>query len=340
MKHFAGALLASTLVSMLPLYGQETPPSFTLSSARLCPDVEWGGFVIGEFLYWKAREDNFDLGLVKHAINNNTSIDKVIHKSFPLEPGFRVGGGIKTPWDRGDFTFLWTRFNNQMSNSKVFPLNDFAATPYHAVVAFSGDTLSLFYATNGKTKVHLDDFDLDWSRKTHLTKAIDITPRIGVRYTKIQQSLHASYLSTPDLIVVSDFQSLQTSTFKGFGLKIGLDTHLNMGYGLGVFANLSGSLYWSRLSFLTFTQTFNPNLLPIIPSYTFKGSHHTVRPMCALAMGLDGSWCFKDRYVARLSAGYEFLYWWNVSERSVIQQEIIVNDVSFQGFTIGAGLDF
>lgn len=311
-----------------------------LPTGRLCNEVPWGGFAVGTFLYWKANQDDFNFGLLYHTDADYATQGEIIGKSFDYRPAFRVGGGLKTPYDFGDLTFLWTKYSNHLQKSLSFSDTDMGVPPFTYIYPSFFGIGAQSRLMEGAAKLRMQDFDLDWSRLTKLTPHLSFTPRFGVRYSKIKETIRANFIPrlVPDQLMVAK----DTGSFRGWGMKAGADFKWVIPYGMSVFTQLSGNMYWGLQKFTLFSDA--TALGPLHSINSLQGKYHRIRPMFNFVFGLAGNWCFANRFVARVSAGYEFQYWVGIYERAsagdISNQPLFSNDLSLQGYNFSGGIDF
>ncbi len=127
-------LLFFTLFALGPLFSECCPP-VCLGQVYMSDEVGvrtpaasatggWSGLlVVGDFLYWTAREEVLEYAFNGNRLSGTTARGniKVEEPDFEWDPGFRVGLGYRIPLDFWEAKARWTRFQTEASGTSFNP---------------------------------------------------------------------------------------------------------------------------------------------------------------------------------------------------------------------------
>lgn len=125
----------------------------------------------------------------------------------------------------------------------------------------------------------------------------------------------------------------------------GFQSKWNLYKGFGLFSHASASLIYGESSEKTKQKFFR---IPANQTQVFeqtlkaRNSTHAVKGVFDIAMGLKWEGDFYKEDHILLWAGYEFFYWPNVTQKTILQRIRSRDraDLSYQGLILGARLDF
>jgi len=292
----------------------------------------------GEFLIWFASEQpssnwaNGTTTTIKN-LNFTDNVDIAI-ASFDWDYGFRVGLGHTMEHDRWDTQFYWAWFRTT-AESRIPTVNSLLNTVY---LEFDG---SFF--------LHGDDLDgkgarinwsllfnmLDWElgRSCPISQALSMRPFIGIKGGWIHQNI----LAKVDLITSIGTEKLENH-FWGIGPSGGLNTTWTMGrvssHSFNLFGDFSTATMWGNWH-VTDVYNNGSDVLPVKIDMTSLGS---LMLRGFLGIGWDTYTCGGYRIAATL--GYEMQIWFNQLRIPTLQQLPLHGDLTLQGGTFNARLDF
>ena len=209
----------------------------------------WDVYITGSFLYWQAREDNLELGVVSNGlpldaggpfipinlgptITATTTSGYVANADFSYGPGFKVGIGANCDYDGWDAYAEYTWFH-KTSNSMLdltapvmgsdddatcvcSPSTDFI---FPTRILPAGLTLALDSEKAFKTvmqswRVKMDFLDLSLARSYYLGTKLSVRPFFGARGAWIRQVLKTEY--TNQAVTVPEAINPPIATINGF----------------------------------------------------------------------------------------------------------------------------
>jgi hypothetical protein len=208
------------------------------------------------------------------------------------DSGFRVGAGWRFVEEECDVMARYTYYHTAADDiAGAPPGGKVFATLTHP------STVMEVQSAVARNSVNFNLFDLEIGRRFDLGETLDLRVFAGPRYANVDQKLTVQYAGG-DVITDDVHHCL---CFDGAGLRAGGETHWRILQHLGVYLRGSASLLTGRFCALR-TETANGfAIVDISENYT------RVIPMFDLGVGLSfqkGNW--------RVSAGYEFMNWFNM----------------------------
>ena len=321
------------------------PTKAVTPSARTCSELN-GAYVTGEFIYWKAREDE----MIFSAFVDITSTPSRTERSFrPIElefqydPGFKLGLGGDLPFDGWDLYLNWTHFHTVPTISKSS--NQANIVSYDVAAS---ETL-LFGARRMKQSWNLmfNSLDFDWGRRFYLSRTLTVRPSFGGKAAWVHQKLRSFLLDTESIVggIPGNTESFATrNNFWGIGPYLAFEGKWTFGYGIGLYGEISGAILWGKFEQISairnngLQQTQQGQTLASFEG-NFQFETHRVRPTTQAFIGLDWEWCFIPKWLSlNLRAGYETQIFW--SQFIGAFQGFEESDLTFEGFTFMGRIDF
>lgn len=282
-----------------------------------------------DLLYWRAEEDNMELGVrtdgwVPISVLAPTPVNTEVfitndHLSSPkskYKPGFRLSLGFGELGAGWDGAVRWTNFS---STSRVSV--DAKATQLPLINAIDFPSSGFFSEwerfgpldQGGVYKAHwglsLNLLDIEWGRKSRLSGRSCIRPFLGVRLLRIDQNYRVneklgSQLSQPTSISVLTAygKSKARNDFVGVGPRVGVDIDFHIGCGWEIFGQAAGSLAYGteKLNSSEDLVVVGSSPQPIRAGATDNALYHMhskIRRMrwnADLALGLRWSQCMES----------------------------------------------
>jgi hypothetical protein len=311
--------------------------------------------LFGDFLYWKASLDGVGYATTAVGVVNADGSDgfnkfktRTVH--FSYDPGFLIGAGVGLPYDQWDVGCQWLRFHTRGKDKAHGSLD--AASGHRAILDLIG-MLEPLLSPPGKAtadcRIHLDVVDLVMGRSFYWSRYFNFRPFAGLRAAWVDIDWDISFTRPifPGFPDPQTFAFLDAGNdFNAIGFLGGFESDWTFHKGLGLFSYATASLIYGKSSEHTREEFF---LVPasgtkaIEQTLKAQNATHTVKSVFDLALGIQWSLRFKkDRYGLLLRAGYDFFYWPNVTQKTVIQNNRIRDraDLSFQGLIMGAKFEF
>ncbi len=320
-------------------------------SARGCPEED-GLKIIGEFLYWRAFEDNLLVAAneTTSGPSDSTSQNTTLITLQPsFKPGFRVGAGYNATYDDWwvDAIYTWyqTRTRVSATNPNVLMNNNpgivslIFADPIGGTVVFAG-------FVDSRWKLHYNVIDLELGRNFYISKNLSLNPFASIRGSWMRQSIHSSAVGITQsqfiLFTPSIATSSQKQTFWGVGPRLGLNTHWLFGNsGVGFFLNGSASLLYAGFSYDNFTSFQNTEApFKLVEEFSHT-SYKRINANAELFLGFDYGHCWKDEALfLNVYAGYSATYWWGQNRMFTSNNLYSAGDLIFHGLTLGFDFEF
>ncbi len=321
-------------------------------SARGCKGN--GVRVMGEFLYWRAFEDELQFGTSDFSTNTTLSSgataastsEKPLDFKAKFKPGFRVGIGYEMGYDDwaldAIYTYYKTHSSLSNSTSTIPSITTLPTSFLFDIMNFpiSGSNLQTTQF-DAKWNLHYNVLDLQLGRNFYISKHLTLCPFASLRGAWIPQTVRISGAGATrsshgvvGLIPFTAF-SQQKQHFWCVGPRLGLNTHWLFGKtGLGMFLNGEGSLLYSGYSYRFHVNTTSAS--DIDDTY-YHDVYKRVRLNAELFLGLDYGHCWeKHRLFLDIFAGYNLVYWRSQNEMFNPQTNTILNgDLVFHGLTCG-----
>ncbi len=309
-------------------------------------------FITGDFLYWKTHENGLAYVITNQraATSNATSPPtlsggKVKNVKHDYDAGFRVGAGFNLPHDGWDIYLNWTRFTTHENDQVNAPLSggSLVATMLNPAVYPNTGTLS---QANSRWKLKLNVADLELGREFYISKYLTLRPFAGLRSAWIRQKMNVDYNYVSPASVLTVINPSMKSHFWGMGLRTGLDTQWGFGSGWSLYADGAVSLLYG---YYDITQSEYSRTGTAVSTTMNAANHPRIgRAITDLAAGLRWEESFScDSFRLRIQGGWEQHMYFGQNQymkfADSLDQGLFVSnqgDVSFEGWTLSAQLDF
>ncbi len=323
----------------------------SLSSARPQVSNGWNIFLTGDFLYWRANVHGIPYVLKAPVHDTSTMYPKggqLENPRFDWNYGFRIGAGWNTCHDDWDLILDWTRIHLSADGHTK------ATSTKFLFPTFSDSIIAPLPINSAKEywHLHLNLVDLELGRECFLGKAFTLRPHIGLRTAWIDQKFDFEYDGQFGISASSFNDVTYHIDFWGLGLRGGLDSQWKLRWGFSIFGDFALSLLYGNFS-IDRRNDLSAIFLsaPFFINDSNYESFQLARAIADLAMGLRWDYMFlKDRYHICLQAGWEeHIFWgqnqlYNFVDTSALSGHGRIttsnNDLTMQGFTFSARLDF
>jgi hypothetical protein len=289
-----------------------------------------GVYGFGEYLLLLPRRNALDFALVS-PVTTQTPGGTVESADWKTESGFRVGGGMRLPWQDWSFGIVYTNFASHQNSSEVAPPG---GTLYATLTR--GGSYDQVGSAGAFSDLAFNVLDFDLSHRFKLCPNFELTVFGGGRVAWIDQQLTADYNGGPDK-ATNDIVNSPVS-FNGVGLTIGSEGLWNVWHGVGVYARVQGSLLSGQFR-NSLSETAN-NGSVVIVNVTEK--YDQVVPVLEMAFGLN--YCGDHWHV---SVGYELQNWFNMVDSITFPDSSNIglvgrrtSDLSLEGLAIQLGFAF
>ena len=302
-------------------------------------------YITGDFIYWKAVEDDIEEQILIKAPNFLTQgVEGLVQAPtmhFSYNPGFEIGVGANMNYGDWDVFGNWTRMRNHNTTAHI------SDHPEFVVLSLSRGTGVPPVASQYKThwKLNYDTFDFELGRAFVLSKRVIMRPYVGARAVWIYRSIESHFfdlfpyenpfMGGSSLIDPIDLKF--RNEFWGLGPRLGINSRWLLGNsGFGLMANLAGSFDAGPFKSITNTTIKSS---PAKKGEILIKRLFTTRSNVDVAVGLDYGKCFDWLYMY-FSLGYDVSYWWNMLSTVSYGNNAKKTDLSLRGLDFRARLDF
>lgn len=336
------------------------PPPACNPCASWCDNIT----VNAAWLYWKASGDDFEYAVDKVrrpglAVGSFVSEEKFHDLSFDLKSGFRVGVGFDVPRTAWGINVDWTHFHTSAKGHTIV-VGD--TTPTGTVAAglpvlagFTTGTIAdgdvVTFAASDKFKY--DTVDIEFGKWLCCgDSALMFRPHAGFRVADIQERFRDGVTGTGDTTFGEDGYTAaawqHNNHFKGFGVRVGLDTDFHLCDGWSLVGRGAASAIWG-------TTKYKNNLVLSTGttgafSDEIREDIHNTRFITDLSFGIRYKTMACDCYPVVVELAWEHHYLFNqhrywVDNAYGVSSDATsswknTGDVALQGLTLSFGLDF
>lgn len=237
-----------------------------------------GFFVLGDFLYWYARETNLSYALeivttpesfVQPDLLNPVPAfapKKNHHIDTKWDPGFRVGIGEHFSCDGWDSLLQWTYYKNEKKDAKTVtgfgpdpsaeetdPGITFLLNQWFNASFMRFENPMVFNKVSAKWQLHFNQLDWEIGRKYWLSPCFTLRPYSGLRgaWTKTEfgtSSIFAMANTEPMQFVSKDglYKDDFTNRSWGAGILGGIQPNWHICQNFILFGNVEMALIWGK----------------------------------------------------------------------------------------------
>jgi len=340
---FASLSAASTAV------GDNNPPavdSLTThinASAGTRPADDMGGFVSLDYLLWQPNQSGMAIaedGVPATATTAYpTGVGSVFAKPHLLS-GFKVAAGANLDHDAWDIVAEYTWLNQGSRAMKA--TNPTAVGGSNLIPTFAVDYLNnraQISQALSNWRFQFNNIDLDLGRSYFYGHYATLRPFLGLKGSWQTQNLAIQYINN-NATGHNDFLT-QNQNFWGVGAHTGVGSEFLFNSEWGIFCNFALSALYSQFTMTTQNARQLVTGAAKLQTANIKSSDYGVSPVLEMAIGLRWDTNWSDSWAFRLQAGWEQQVWWGQNHFNGVGSKFnSVGDLSFQGLTIKARLDF
>jgi hypothetical protein len=346
-------------------YGNNSYGNNCCFSAPACdPCASWCDNVSFDaaWLYWKISSDDFQYAVEKVTTVSgtpalSTSKEKFHDISFDLKSGFRIGVGFDLPSYGWGIYVDWTHFH--ASTNKSLTVVGDASPPQSVTVGFpvlngfgsgvlgSGESVSV----DGHIKFDYDTVDIEFGKWLSCgCNSLMFRPHAGFRVADIKEKFTDSISGTavtfgPGL-ASADFET--DNHFKGFGVRVGLDTDFHFCDGWSIIGRGAASAIWGNTR-LKNTLVLSTAAIASSETDYIRENYHQTRFITDLSLGVRWKTMACGCYPLTIQLAWEHHYLFNqhrywvddaFDSTATTSSWRSTGDVALQGLTLTAGFDF
>jgi len=319
-------------------------------------------YIYGEFLYMQAKEDGLEYAITDSPCNPITPATNVNNLRFPVtngetqgfcngsenwhwNPGFRIGVGFFMNHDAWSIEGVWTSLNITDSAS-AHPSGSGRLIPLWVL----GDpNLRLGQPrSSARWKADYKTLDLHLGKPYHVSRHYILTPHIGLRFVRIDQTFNVQYSANWNNNNNGEESPASfdgSNDFCGLGTRMGIDSEWILGCNAGFYANFATSIIYGKFDV---DQTWRGG--PNVDVNGFKAMNSDLDfDVCTnvvnaeIQLGVFWGMFFCDmRYHVGMRLGWEFHYWYDQNQLRNWTDNLnpIYNDTLSRGDLTLNGLSF
>ena len=322
------------------------------------PQVQGGIniYLTGDWLYFKPQEKGLTYALESNATSSatmgttiwNLGAGQYKSMNFDWSSGFRVGIGWNTKHDDWDLLLSWMRFYSHEKNS-------IASSGSSYIFPTLGDpTIALgpVASASANFQLHLNQIELALGREFYVSRALSLKPLVSIVTAWIDQKYNVQYDTMLGIGTLGDGtfnKNTNKNNYWGSGIKGGMNTQWELGWGFSIFGNGAVSILYGKFD-VKKTSEVNALAGGVLINKTpiSLDNFYLARFVTDLSLGMRFDYMFNDdRLHLGLQGGWEdHIYFGqnqfltSTSMYNVGQIESANQDLTLQGFTLSARLDF
>ncbi|NGX37601.1 MAG: hypothetical protein K1000chlam2_00757 [Chlamydiae bacterium] len=331
------------------LAAEEPPMCESYTPGQLCLCDGWGISLIGDGLYWTAREHHLIITTANAGFDPTDQVPPNLGRwnfqgdMLRIEPswdyGWRAGLGFTSPCDYWDLFSYWTSFRTDASEEiDIIELPGLNLWGYPDT-----SNASLLFAASANWDLKYDVFDAEFGRAFWIGRCLVFRPHFGVRAAWIDQTLDFNFDYQPQNGIPFGALKHFICDFTGAGLRSGFDLNFTNGTGFSLYGKTSLSLLYGSFQ-SDFSETETGDFLIADAKDRFQMGVIGFQGM----LGVNWNRCFCcDRFRLGLHVQWEFNLWNDVNKfnhystpfsNGIFRQEN--TSLALMGLTFGGGVDF
>jgi hypothetical protein len=321
--------------------------------ARGCENM-YGIAIEGDFIWWRAENPGFvaayeqkDQSLDIGVGNNVPDVGSIIYLGTEWAPGFRVGAGWNTNYDRWDVFADWTWFHYESSKTRTFD-NAIMNQGFSFALYHDGHEPNPFKTFHAQWHMQFNMADLELGRAYYITKEFSLRPHWGARGGWINQKFN-DHLSTAVIPGGPDQLNFDAKNdYWGVGPRIGLQGNWHIYYSnWSILGKAAGSLLYGKTS-THFKNAYHTPAAGWTTDRDMKSRFVQIVPNVQLFLGLSWGSCLNcNQMFLGIDAGWESNYYWNQFNVPMVVGDWVTpilpastHAVTLEGLTVNAHLDF
>jgi hypothetical protein len=319
--------------------------------ARSCK-CAMGWAVEADFLYWRAENPGFTLAYEQKSslYNPATFLDNlgsIVRLDAKWDPGFRLGAGWNTDFDRWDVFADWTWFKDHATKSHTesdatTPVGFYPQYPVENTVTAS----RCYKNVSGSWRLLHNAVDLELGRAFYITKALSLRPHWGLRGAWLNQKFK-SIFSLPLQATYSEYDFHGKNNYWGIGPRLGIHGQWHIAESSwSILGKASTSLLLGKTKAKMSTQYLSGD--DLITERESNDNFSQLVPNLQIFLGLDWGSCLDcEKYYLGINAGWETNIYWNQYNIPATLRQYTAplsggsnQAVTMEGLTVNMHLDF
>jgi hypothetical protein len=280
--------------------------------ARSAPNALGGAWEM-DFLWWRAENPAFtyafDIKDPHSAIATGYLIGSLMQLEAKWDPGFRIGFGWNTDFDRWDVFTDWTWYSAHSEETSTTTGLAGTEMGYHSMWPVSVNNEE-YQRVHASWHMWYNAIDLELGRAFYITKALSLRPHAGLRGGWINQKFKCGCdLPVGGTIYKADFHG--KNDFWGVGPRIGIigNWHIDNSQ-WSILCKTSGALLSGKTETRYISDYYSLGVY--VPERDMQSHFTQIVPTVQFFLGLDwGMFMGCNAYYLGINAGWEANVYWN-----------------------------
>jgi len=287
--------------------------------ARSCK-CAMGGALEMDFLYWRADNTGFTFAYQQkdpsstHAYVDN--IGSVVRLDSDWAPGFRLGGGWNSDFDRWDVFVDWTWFKDSSTKSRSLDGITSATDPrgfYPLQSVNDSGTQNRYRDVSASWHLQHNVVDLELGRAFYITKALSLRPHCGLRSGWINQKFKSVFSLPINSAAHQEYDFHGKNNFSGVGPRVGIHSQWHIdSSSWSILGKASTSLLLGQTKTRYHNKSLTAGASSFVTERQLKDNFSQLVPNLQIFIGLDWGSCLDcEKYYLGINAGWETNIYWN-----------------------------
>ncbi len=288
--------------------------------ARSAPNAKGCAFQF-EFLWWRSENHGFSTALSESsggkysAVDGGNSIGSIVRVTPDWDPGWRLGIGWNSDYDRWDLFVNWTWYQNHAKSTNIrsdipLGLSKDGYYPQWPVADFTN--FGPYRIAYGSWKMFFNAIDLELGRAYFATPSLSFRPLFSLRTAWINQKFISNFSGPLQLTTPLQQGFFAKNNWWGIGPRLGVESDWQIGLGIYLLGKASASLLYGKTSVWTTSDSLDLGSSEFALDRRFVDAFYALVPNLQLFVGL-GWKRFLDcgKVALSVDAGWEANCWWN-----------------------------
>ena len=297
-----------------------------------------------DFFYWMAQNPGYTVAYEQQSTATSPNTGSVVRLDSKWDPGFRLGTGWNSNFDRWDLFFDWTWFQDHAKTTNnvsgaTGKMGYYTTNPIDA-------TGNSYGQVDGSWRLLHNVFDVELGRAFYLTKALSLRPHLGLRGGWLNQKFISKFTLPVTPSATTEYDYRGKNNYWGIGPRLGIHGQWH----------IAGS-DWSILSKASAALLAGQTKAEVSDSHVVSGVATSDRfiedefaqlvPNVQIFLGIDwGTNLDCENYYLGINAGWETDIYWNQynvpSAITTFQAPLSGSNqaVTMEGVTLNIHFDF
>ncbi len=326
--------------------------------ARSCSNAIGMAFEF-DVLWWRSENQGFSVGLNESsngqfnpAVPGSTNIGTILRVFPQWDPGFKLGLGWNSDFDRWDLFASWTWYQNFSKTTTVrsdIALGSISNDGLYPLWPVSNSALyGPYRRAYSSWKMLYNAIDLELGRAYFVTRNLTVRPQWGARGAWIHQKFVSSFTEFLQTTGYDEQDFHGKNNWWGVGPRVGIQSDWLIAQGLRVIGRAATALLYGKTSVYFRSEKEEVGSSALIVDKRFVDSFYEMVPNLQLYMGLGWGQCFCcNKLYVGIDAGWEVNYWWNQFNLPIGVGGVAMplpttgnQPVSIEGLTLNVHLDY